>query len=148
MKNIFYFFIMFFLAKQSLALSLQEAYDIYNKSTQGKAAILLYTDGFIKGYAKGYTWKMIRTEKNDVNTIAEEYEKCFLKSKEEKLLKDAFSYLKNPKTKPDTSLDVFLTAALAGKEFVCSLQRMQKAIKETEAKNKEKTLIKSMLQKE
>lgn len=98
MKNIFYFFIMFFLAKQSLALSLQEAYDIYNKSTQGKAAILLYTDGFIKGYAKGYTWKMIRTEKNDVNTIAEEYEKCFLKSKEEKLLKDAFSYLKNPKT--------------------------------------------------
>lgn len=147
MKKIFYFFIMCFLAKQSLALSLQEAYDIYNKSPQGKAAIFLYTDGFIKGYAKGYTWKMIQTEKGNVNAIVEEYEKCFLKSKEEKLLKNAFSYLKSPKTKPDTSLDVFLTAALIGEELECSLQIMQKTIKDTEAKNKEKTLIKSMLQK-
>lgn len=134
MKKFLFALFMLFISRNCFAYTIREAWDIYYDSAWGKRIITIYTNGFIKGYTKGYAWKMSKAENVDNETITQ-YEKCLRQSTTtDKLLKQAFSQFMKNRMDPDIQLDVFLTAGLASADLECSLQKMKNTIDKAEAK--------------
>lgn len=130
MKKFLLVLFMLFIPQNCFAYTIREAWDIYYDSAWGKRIITIYTNGFVKGYIKGYTWRMIKAENID-NKYTAEYDECLRKSvKTNSLLKQAFSQFMKNGMDPDIQLDYFLAVGIINADVNCLSTELQNIIGE------------------
>lgn len=136
MKKFLLVLFMLFISRNCLAYTLEEAYDIYTDSSRGKKDIILYTNGFIKGFAKGYISHMIKSGQTNDETV-DHYDLCLRRASSRELLKQVFAMKVKKEIDKEAPFDLVLMSYMVAYDIDCILQRTQTIIEEGKAKHAE-----------